>query len=60
MKGYVWFLDTIVTIDVDMMERMENEIANMSGQHWPIYVLSCKWNDDRNCVEFFPDGPWEC
>ena len=59
MKGYVWFLDAVVTIDADMMDKMEKEIDAMSGQ-WQNYVLSCAWDDDRNCVIFFPDGPWEC
>lgn len=59
MRGYVWFLEKVVTIDEKMMDRMEKEVDDMSGE-WCNYVLSCRWDDEHNCIKFFPDGPWEC
>ena len=33
---------------------------DIESSAWSNYILSCDWNEEENCIEFYMDGPWEC
>ena len=33
---------------------------DIESSEWCNYVLSCDWNEEENCIEFYMNGPWEC
>lgn len=33
---------------------------DIESSEWSNYILSCDWNEEENCIEFYMDGPWEC
>lgn len=55
----VWFDDEMHEMNKDLMVKMEQLVDDWSGNYCN-YVLSSEWNDEKQCLHFFMDGPWEC
>ena len=57
MKATVWYKEGLFEVNEALMNEMEHEISEMSGQYCN-FVLSVNW--DEGHLYFFADGPWEC
>ena len=52
-------LDGVMELTKENIKKAEDLCYDASGSY-SNYVLSIRWDDEKEMMVVYPDGPWEC